>query len=248
MAMKQLDEALDDFDRAAELDREASVLTDRAAVKEMMNLSVEALEDYEAACALEPDDVQVLLECAHAYVRAVKDEKARAKFKRALELAPDDLEVLMSYGDCLAGMRRHAEAHELIWRAHELQPDNSIPLLLLSQMQVGLAHYEEAMMNLNAALELKAEPEVRAMVFYYRGRCLIGVNKPDEALVNFSEALKLDPPNRSYLFERGQAYKALGKEAEAEADLKASRWEDEIAALAKRSQKWYTKDGKEREL
>jgi Flp pilus assembly protein TadD len=70
--------------------------------------------------------------------------------------------------------------------------------------------------------------EEQADISYWLGRSLVRLNKPNEALDAFNEAIRLDPQNAAAYQARGELYKKLGEKEKAEADLtRAKKLESE---------------------
>lgn len=65
----------------------------------------------------------------------------------------------------------------------------------------------------------KGYEEDRADVQYWIGRCLVRLDEPAEAIVAFTEAIRLDPANAAAYQARGQVYEKLGEKSKAQADF-----------------------------
>jgi tetratricopeptide (TPR) repeat protein len=60
-------------------------------------------------------------------------------------------------------------------------------------------------------------------VLYWKGRCLVRLNKPKDALSALNKSIELSPHNAAAYRTRAKAYDALGEKAKAEADRAAAK-------------------------
>ena len=79
--------------------------------------------------------------------------------------------------------------------------------------------YEEARENFTHAINLSATD---AEGYIYRGRTLIKLEQPDEAMADFNQAVLFDPLNADLYYWRAQAWKAKSDEFNMREDLKLS--------------------------
>ena len=63
-------------------------------------------------------------------------------------------------------------------------------------------------------------PKGNAAAFNNRALVLVSLRQYDRALADYDEALRLEPNNGTYLKNRGNAFRAAGKYAQAIADLR----------------------------
>jgi tetratricopeptide (TPR) repeat protein len=79
--------------------------------------------------------------------------------------------------------------------------------------------YAKAQQLLEQMLDEEGYDEDLSEISYWLARSLIGLNKPQEALEELNEAIRLDPKSAPAYRTRGELYKKLGEKAKSEADL-----------------------------
>ncbi len=92
----------------------------------------EAIAEYEAALALEPDHVSALTNLGVAYYNTEQFEQAIAQYQEALQKAPDDAAVRSNLAAAYVRVGALDTALQEYQRAVELEPD-------LAQAHFGLA-------------------------------------------------------------------------------------------------------------
>jgi tetratricopeptide (TPR) repeat protein len=116
-----------------------------------------ALQEYNAALELKPDDPVTLFNRAHTLYNLHRYEEALADCNGALKLRPDDPAVLNGRGIALGHLGRYEEALADYNRALEVQPgDPHTPYnraCLFSLMQ----RWSEALVDLAAAIKIDAK-------------------------------------------------------------------------------------------
>lgn len=198
----------------------------------------EAVEALEAAARMAPQDPRVHHELGLTLLCWVKDHDASLPhFDRALSLKPDMVPALTFR----ANARREAGRPDLAIDDYSRLQD-------LTPGDVGL-HESRAFAYLDLGDFARAESDFDRVLghrpeahFYYtqRGACRLALDRPEEAIADFTEALRLrqeeamrwydqeeddeEPhdPDADALKGRGQAWFLLGELASARADLVAA--------------------------
>jgi serine/threonine-protein kinase len=91
-----------------------------------------ALQEYQRALRLEPQNADALMGTADTYERMGRIADAEAAFKKAAELRPDDWDGYNSLGVFYNRQGKYAEALAQLQRAAELTPDNSVVYINLA--------------------------------------------------------------------------------------------------------------------
>ena len=119
---------------------------------------------------------------------------------------------------------RAARLASLALDRHDLEPRERAQVLLnrgLAQQQQG--GREEALADFATALAIKSLlPDERARVLFDRGVVLDELGRSDQAIADYTAALKLVPAMPAALNNRANAYRRLGRFAEARRDYEAS--------------------------
>ena len=119
---------------------------------------------------------------------------------------------------------RAARLASLALDRHDLEPRERARLLLnrgLAQQQLG--GQEQALADFAAALAIKSLlPDERARALFDRGVALDELGRSDQAIADYTAALKLVPAMPAALNNRANAYRRLGRFAEARRDYEAS--------------------------
>jgi len=156
-----------------------------------------ALEEYDAALKLRPDDPTTLSNRAATLNYLKRYEGALADCNRSLELRPDDPDTLNNRAGALIGLKRYQEALADCDRALELRPDHPTVLNNRGNALGYLQRYDEALADYNRALELRPDdPDT----LNNRGITLGYLRHYEEALADFNRALELRPDDPKALY------------------------------------------------
>jgi tetratricopeptide (TPR) repeat protein len=207
-AKEMFDKAQVAYSKAIELKpQEALLYLLRADVRKTLS-DQRAVEDYEKALQLDPDNIQGHLKCS-AYYRDEHwhsphrdPEKARKHAERAVALAPDDPDCHMQLARALTNRMA----------GHFLEtPAGQPSILTIPNAASVLEEYARA-------IELAPErPDIiRARAAFYT---LIG--EYERALIDLDRALSLEPDDISSLCVRAEVYAGLEQFDNACADLAA---------------------------
>ena len=129
-------------------------------------------------------------------------------FQKAMEAFNDD-------DNCLAEESLEKELDE--------HPDNGYAYLYLAQIHLMKREYGKATGEVEMALRYipKRDRSFRATCYFKKAGILAKLDKLDEALVNFTESIRLDPEESIYYRERADIYYLEEKYDLADADFRA---------------------------
>lgn len=127
---------------ADELPESAALRMLRGRMLSEIGRSTEALEEFENALEIRPDDQEVLLGLAVALVETGQTDRADETLERVLEVNPDDARALTLRVSLLRQVGRLADAAQLAEEATDRLPREA--MLWLARAQVGLATGELA--------------------------------------------------------------------------------------------------------
>jgi tetratricopeptide (TPR) repeat protein len=181
----------------------------------------EAVEAYDRALALRPDQARVWHYRGYALGELGRLEEELESINRALALKPDHAKAWYNRGIALGRLGRHEEALESFDRALALKPDDDWAAL---KPDVGwawtnrgttlgrLGRLEEALQSFDRALALKLDDDA---AWYNRGYALGRLGRLEEALEAFDRALALDPQQIDAWVWRGYVLGRLDRYEEA---------------------------------
>lgn len=98
-----------------------------------------------------PEDIEVLLNVAEAYMWAKEFPKAEKLYDRLLRKAPDNFTANLGAANARASQKNYADALPLIERALEVQPGNTNALISKKFILLGIASAEKNKWNYEAA-------------------------------------------------------------------------------------------------
>jgi serine/threonine protein kinase/Tfp pilus assembly protein PilF len=189
-AVRAYDEALAIIRTSGVEQLEVSVQVNRANSLTALGRIDEAMESYENAIALRPDDAVPYFSRAWGYNMAGNYHLALADYQRCTELQPQFYLAYSDRGLLLHQLGQYDEAKKSLERAVEIKPDFAAGYFHLANTCVKLGDDEEALHYYGKALE--NDPfHIRAATnlgnLYYK------MGDEIEALENFSYAVARDP-------------------------------------------------------
>jgi tetratricopeptide (TPR) repeat protein len=163
-----------------------------------------ALNDYDAAIRLAPDDARAYFERAvllagrkRAYDRAIAD------FSRAVELDPRDVRTLLRRGDAYGQMAQFALALADFDRAIALAPNFAPSYVARGVVNARRKAYDLALPDFATALRLQPR---NAAALKNRAAVLADQRNWDAALSDLDAAVAISPADPIALYNRGYVY------------------------------------------
>lgn len=143
------------------------------------------------------------------FSEAIKD------LNKVIELCPHDTLALRNRAFC------HFKSHEVqpsiadITRLISLNPHDGKGKLLLAEIYYSIGSFDEALNEVVNAIENLADISLFHSIcaYYLKGRCLKKLEKGEEAIAAFGQALSLDPNHIGSLEARGRIYFEFKKDA-----------------------------------
>lgn len=176
-----------------------------------------ALDAFNAALALAPDQPAIVNNRGAALYRLGRHEEALADFDRSLQLRADDPGVLINHGVALNKLNRPEEALADLNRSLHLRPGDWAALTHRAAILNDLNRPEEALADLNRSLELNPDDPI---ALHDRGRTLRHRKRYEEALADYNRSLQLRPGHPSTLYGRAWVLSLMGRYEEALPDLR----------------------------
>jgi len=122
---------------------------------ELGGASLLAVEQLEAAHAVQPDDIELIVELAHAQIALRRFDAAERELKRGLRLSPDSAPVHLALGIISFRRGRYAQAELEMKRVLELDPENGSAYFYRGEALNQLSRLDEALDMLQRATSLQ---------------------------------------------------------------------------------------------
>ncbi|MEI1375733.1 tetratricopeptide repeat protein [Nostoc sp. UHCC 0926] len=215
--MERYPEALQDFDRAIELDPKYDwAIAHRGDTYRIMRRYAEALQDFDRAIELNPKYNWAIALRGYTYHSMKRYPEALQDIDRAIELNPKLDWSIAHRGGTYRSMKRYPEALEDFDRAIELNPKLDWAIAGRGQTFYFMKRYTEALEDFDRAIELNPKLD---WVIASRGETYRSMKRYPEALEDFDRAIELGPKYKWAIAHRGQTYLMLKLYNEALADF-----------------------------
>lgn len=153
-----------------------------------------AIENYEKALSLKPDDLNTIGSLALSYDAIKRHDKSDPLYERALDLDPDSPLILNNYSYSLAERSMLLDrALEMSTRAVESEPENAAYLDTLGWIYFKIGNYMEAERYIAKAVSLGAS----AVVVEHLGDVYFKLGNKEKAQEFWIEAFDMDPTNET---------------------------------------------------
>jgi tetratricopeptide (TPR) repeat protein len=168
------------------------------------DLAVSTLEAIQKA-----DPNSYLTDVLQGKYAEVKQAYAEAAehYKKAIAKSPNQPDLCYDYAHALWASGDFPNALQQYRHVLELNPDDYRASWEAARIAL-LDNPEEAVRLATRALELKPDT---AEALSIRGRALIALGKPSNAIEDLKKATALDPNNAGYYFQLARAYRQLGR-------------------------------------
>ncbi|WP_344383135.1 tetratricopeptide repeat protein [Streptomyces thermolineatus] len=195
----------------------------------------QALADYRAAVALDPEARRAHHGRGVTHVLVGRYDDALADFDRVLELAPDDARALADRAEIHRQAHRYDEALADYDRAVGLAPADAWILAGRGQARQAAGRHDDALADFDRALELDPG-DFWALADRAETHRLAG--RHDAALADYDRAFELDSRNARAAAGRGETHRLTGRYDAALADFDTALELDphDAWALANRGQ------------
>jgi tetratricopeptide (TPR) repeat protein len=210
--------------------REAEVLFARAVALDYLGRPQEALADCTAALQIDPKHANAHNSRGFIRLRLGQEDEALADFAEAVRLAPEWSLPYLNRAQLYHGRGQFDEAladyDKAIERLEKEAPPKGggegVPTLALAHCRRGEARYDQFLEEEAEADFAEARRRDPGMTGGYLGDMWLRRNKPDRALDEFSQAVRLRPRDAGAHVGRGTAHEVLGHLEQAAADYTAA--------------------------
>jgi tetratricopeptide (TPR) repeat protein len=243
---------------------EASYRYRRAGVYLKLDKQGDALDDYQAAAKLEPNNATYHFGLAEAYAAQQNFQDALPYYKTATDLKPDYIAAWIAWGDAQRSVNDYENAVKSYTEAIAIDRNSHAAYYGRARAEAHLEMSREAVQDLRQAIILyptyiqmaKSEPDfdkireetgsiLSAAQHNQEGNQLANEGKLEEAIREYLEALKLDPTNAAYHANQGDVYRRLQQLGDAEEEYRrAIRYDMENDSYHYRLAGFYYDQGK----
>ncbi len=181
----------------------------------------EALADYNTTINMKDNQPQAYNSRARLYFDLAKGRDtlilALNDYNKAIQYDPKDGEFRVNRGATYARLGDIQKAIEDFNEGLKLKPDHAVGYLNRSIMYQNTGQIDLALKDIESYLKINP---YNADLWYEKGRALNLLERPQEAIPAYTEALKYKSNNAGlYYYERSKTFAKLGKMNEAKADL-----------------------------
>ena len=206
----------------------------------------QAIEDFNEALRIKPDDKVALYYRAGAYRFKGNYDRAIEDYNAALRIEPDYQDALRARGLAYVGKGNYDRAIEDYTAALRIKPD-LLALLFRGVAYYNKGNYDRAIEDYTAALRIKPDHQY---ALYWRGLAYVGKGNYDRAIEDYNAALRIKPDYLEALSYRGFAYAKKGNDDRAIEDYNAALRikPDYLDALYHRGLAYYAKGNYDRAI
>jgi tetratricopeptide (TPR) repeat protein len=201
-------------------EEQADILAARGAAYHRLGNHEKALADYDQAIALDPRDSHSLYNRGLIYEELDDPGSALFAYAESLEIEPNNADAYLNKGTILLDRAKLDEAVVDFTRAHELEPSD--PWALASRGITYAWKRDRARAERDFEAVERMAPYNPVLV---RGRALLSMHAGEfrAAVDQLTVALLLDREDMWSLNMRAEAYRQLGEQEEAQADIERLR-------------------------
>jgi tetratricopeptide (TPR) repeat protein len=213
--LRRHSEAESHLREALQLDSQQAAAHELALLLESDGRTDEALAEYEAAVAIEPEHATYHYHLGALLRRVGQLDSAASSLSRAIELHPSLADALAELGAVYEETERDADALLLYDQAISIDPGNAGHYLRAGALSHKLGRAQEARDYLEEALRLGAQS---GEVHFLRGQVNEAGGLLERALEEYQEAIGVSPEEPEYHVRAAAVSYRLGRVNEARAE------------------------------
>ncbi|HSD93363.1 MAG TPA: tetratricopeptide repeat protein [Methyloceanibacter sp.] len=206
----QFDRAIASYDEALQATEiadfiKASIYSDRGVAKWRLNQTKEAIEDFNQAIQLSPENGAVYNNRGNALMDLGHPDEALKDFDRAIALSQNYGVAYNNRGNARVALGQYDLAFHDFRKAVELMPRSGVPFNGRGKAHAALKRYHAAVRDLSRAIGI--DPRYAA-AYQHRAEAYFQLGMYREAIADATQVLTLEPdtPNPDVLLLRGRAY------------------------------------------
>ncbi|WP_298072914.1 tetratricopeptide repeat protein [uncultured Bacteroides sp.] len=204
--------------------RNALLFSNLGTIQRSRHRYEQALESYRMALNMAPMSVPILMNHATLSLELGQNDKARADYSQVIEIEPHNVEALLMRAYIYMQQRDYKFARLDYDTLLKIDPQHYNVRLGLAALYQREIRYDEALVVLDGMLADKGgttpyTTDELAAVRVARAGVELDMLKPDQALLDLDEAIRLDPRQSEAYLMRGRVHLMLKKKALAKRDL-----------------------------
>ncbi|HEX7025931.1 MAG TPA: tetratricopeptide repeat protein, partial [Gammaproteobacteria bacterium] len=192
---------------------------------------VGAVECLETGLRHEPDNTDLIVLLANAYIDIGATDRGLQQLDKAVGLEPQNIQLLISAGDLYRRLGKHAEAAKKYQQAMTLDETNPAAQLGLAETYMKLKDVSKAK---NIAVKLAGNPESAATGNYVLGMIALQGKNYGEAVLALSKATRADAGNVDAWLALADAHQGLDKREQVKSALQGAVEADPASFVAQR--------------
>lgn len=204
--------------------RNALLFSNLGTIQRIQRRYEQALESYRLALNMAPMSVPILMNHATLSLEMGQNDKARVDYSQVIELEPHNTEALLMRAYIYMQQRDYKFARLDYDTLLKVDPQSYSGRLGVATLCQREARYDEALIVLDGMLADKGGTKSYttselAAVRVARAGVELDMLKPDQALLDLDEAIRLDPRQSEAYLMRGRVHLMLEKKTQAKRDL-----------------------------
>jgi tetratricopeptide (TPR) repeat protein len=145
--------------------------------------------------------------------RQARFDNALMMYKKVLNLSPANSEALFNMASIYITMNRYQDAYDILSKLAGKDKQDSKTILNMAVSEIGLKKYTDALSHL---ITLDGDdPELLFEISFHRGVAFSRMGKPDDAIVSYTAAEKINSNHSGLLLNMAVLYDRYGKYKEA---------------------------------
>jgi tetratricopeptide (TPR) repeat protein len=188
----------------------------RGRVHQLNKQYIEALNDFNAAIRLDPENIWAITYRGVNYMWMDEFGEALPDLNRAIELDQKSVLALATRGEYYMRLGPNDAALADLNQAIEVDPKSTRALRLRGMTYANMKRYTEALADLNRALEIDPRDQY---VLSRRGILYREMGKDSDAVADFDRLVELDSRDPWNVTSRGENFRLLKRHDEALADF-----------------------------
>ena len=189
MNENKYNQALDDFNKAIELDpNKVKAYNNRGIIFYNQNKYNQALDDYNKALELDSNQVEIYINRGFLFNNEKKYDQALNDFNKAIQLDPNKVEAYINRGIVFINEKKYDQALNDYNKAIELDANNAQAYYNKGNVYFNEKKYDEAIINYSKAIGLRND---FFKAYYGRGLAKYYSGKKDAACEDLKQAADL---------------------------------------------------------
>ena len=180
-----------------------------------------AIEDYNKALEMDPNNYSLLTSLANTYLKQKEFQKALDLCDKIIKTNSQKFEPYFARSYAKYMLKNYQGSMEDCLNALSLNPNYGDIYLLIGNIKFKLSDYNEAIINYSKAIELMDKNNNNA--YFHRGECYYKQGKFSEALADFNKAIEAKGNSSNAYKLRGEVKNQMRDILGAENDYKKSK-------------------------